>query len=100
MKRVREGFRGSVAKMDAACVARSAPLATTARFITPVRTAIGSIVSELAAESASRSRRASLLAQSLARRASASATVAALEDQRSDEARMVLRLISVSPLLA
>jgi hypothetical protein len=53
-----------------------------------------------AGESETRKRRASLLAQSLARSASASATVVALEDQRSDEARMELRLIGVAPLPA
>ena len=45
-------------------------------------------------------RRASLLAQSLARSASASATVVARDDQRSDDARIELRLICGSPLLA
>jgi hypothetical protein len=50
-----------------------------------------------AGESETRKRRASLLAQSLVRSSSASATVVALEVQRSDEARMEFRPISVSP---
>ena len=97
MKSVRDGLRGRVARIDAACVARSAPLATTARFMTPVRTAIGSLVVELVDTCETRRRRASLLAQSLARSASASATVVALVLQRSAEVRMELRLISGVP---